>query len=169
MALCVTISVFAVRLASPHCPSAPCLQVRRPDSSLYATTKRLQEEMCRQFYDADGLPIIVFRPDGIIDLRHGRQRAGAGASRKTVPLLEKPRVGSVCRYDIAYACRAAVLLQDGTADFEILHVATEDVSLPPAERASAFCNVGRCQTLLGVSFEHDLSHFATRQPAGARL
>ena len=143
--------------------------MRRPDSSLYAATKRLQEEMCRQIYDDVGLPIFVFRPDGIIDLRHGRQRDGAGASRKTAPLLERPRVGSVCRYDIASACRAAILLEDGEAEFEILHVATDDVSLPPGERASAFCNVGRLQALLGVSFEHDLSYFESGQSAGARL
>ena len=125
--------------------------------------------MCRQFYDDVGLPIIVLRPDGIMDLRHGRQRSGAGASRATAPLLERPRVGSVCRYDIADACRAAVLLPEGEADFEVLHVATDDVSLPPSERASAFCNVGRTQAVLGVSFEHDLSHFDSEQSSGARL
>jgi nucleoside-diphosphate-sugar epimerase len=134
--------------------------VRRPDASLYSSTKRLQEEMCRQFYDSDGLRIVVLRPDGIMDLRHDRQRDGAGASRKTAPLLEKPRVGSVCRYDIAAAAHAAVMLdQDGEADFEILHVATDDTSLPQAERASAFCNVGRTQQVLRCSFEHDLSRF----------
>ena len=40
----------------------PC---RRPDGSMYAIQKRLQEEMCRQFYDAAALPIIVLRPDGM--------------------------------------------------------------------------------------------------------
>ena len=54
--------------------------VRRPDASIYSVTKRLQEEMCRQFYDAEGLRIVVLRPDGIIDLRHGRSRdSGRGA------------------------------------------------------------------------------------------
>ena len=33
--------------------------VRRPDGSQYAVCKRLQEEMCRQFYDAYGSRIIV--------------------------------------------------------------------------------------------------------------
>ena len=46
--------------------------VRRPDCSLYSATKRLQEELCRQFYDADGLRTVVLRPDGIDDLRHGQ-------------------------------------------------------------------------------------------------
>ena len=38
----------------------------------------------------------------------------------------------------------------------MLHVATIDTSLPEGERATAFCNVGRTQRILGVSFEHDL-------------
>ena len=42
---------------------------------------------------------------------------------------------------------------------EILHVVTDDTSLPQAERASAFCNVRRTIDVLGVSFEHDLSAF----------
>ena len=68
------------------------------------------------------------------------------------------RLGSVCRYDIAAAARAAVLIDD-RADFEILHVATVDTGLPHSERASAVCNVGRTMSVLGVSFEHDLSRF----------
>ena len=43
-------------------------EIRRPDGSLYAVTKRLQEEMCRQFFDAFALPIIVLRPAYIVDL-----------------------------------------------------------------------------------------------------
>ena len=42
--------------------------VRRPDGHLYAVYKRLQEEMCRQFFDAFALPIIVLRPAYIVDL-----------------------------------------------------------------------------------------------------
>ena len=34
-------------------------EVRRPDGSLYAVCKRLQEEMCRQIHEAFGLPIVV--------------------------------------------------------------------------------------------------------------
>jgi hypothetical protein len=124
--------------------------------------------MCRQFVDSDGLPIVVLRPDGIIDLRHGvRRTPDGGPGRSTTPLRggAPPRLGSVCRYDIAAACRAAV--QAGGAEdrpelevFECLHVAAEDTSLPRSERASAYCNVGRTAALLGVSFEHDLSAFA---------
>ena len=49
--------------------------------------------------------------------------------------------------------------------FEILHVATIDTSLPAAERASAFCNVQRTASLLGVSFEHDLSSYDAQPKA----
>ena len=54
---------------------------------------------------------------------------------------------------------------------EILHVVTDDTSLPQAERASAFCNVRRTMDVLGVSFEHDLSAFEEGAEGGeiARL
>lgn len=32
--------------------------------------------MCRQFYDASALPVIVLRPDGIMDLRTRSNRGG---------------------------------------------------------------------------------------------
>jgi len=139
--------------------------VRRPDTSLYSATKRLQEELCRQFHDSDGLPIVVLRPDGIMDLRHSLTRVGGqGSARGTAPIESRPGVGSVCRFDIAAACRGAI---DLGADhpFEVLHVATLDTSLPAAERASAFCNVQRTASLLGVSFEHDLSSYDAQPKA----
>ena len=98
--------------------------------------------MCRQFVDSDGLPIVVLRPDGIVDLRHGVRRSPAGGpGRCTVPLSEAPRLGSVCRYDIAAACRAAVLAgpESGLGALEVLHVAAEDTSVPASERASVMC------------------------------
>ena len=46
-------------------------EVRSKEGSLYGITKRLQEEVCRQFHDAYGLRIIVFRPCSIGDSRLG--------------------------------------------------------------------------------------------------
>ena len=121
-------------------------EVRRPDSSLYAVCKRLQEEMCRQFHDGYGLSIIVLRPDYIVDSRLGmgrhREKLGQGGS----PM----RTGWVCRHDLAQACRLA--LETDKVDFDVLHV----VGTPGADQT---CNVGRTREILGLEFKGDLEQY----------
>ena len=115
--------------------------VRRVDGSAYAVTKRLQEEMCRQFHEAYGLHIIVLRLDGIVDGRLGidqwRQK------------LEHCRNGCVCRHDVAEAVRLS--LENTTIDFDILHA----VGTREAEQT---CNVARTRQLLGLEF-NDLEQY----------
>lgn len=110
--------------------------VRRPDASQYAVCKRLQEEMCRQFYDAYGLSTIVLRPDYIVDTRidlgRGREELG------------KLSTSWVCRHDLAEACRLA--LETDAVDFDVFHV----VGPPEAE---AHCNVGHMREVLGLQFK----------------
>jgi len=115
--------------------------VRRPDGSLYAVTKRLQEEMCRQYYDAFGLSQVIFRPCTIID---SRLAMGKG-DRKLEPGAWN--VDWVCRHDIGEACKAAIEKRE--IDFEILHVAGS----PTAE---AHCNVARTREILNIDFKHTL-------------
>lgn len=62
----------------PGGPSSPGSGSRRftsdarsQEGDSYGVSKRLQEEMCRAFYDSHGLPIIILRPDGIFDSRLG--------------------------------------------------------------------------------------------------
>jgi nucleoside-diphosphate-sugar epimerase len=117
--------------------------VRRPDGSLYAVTKRLQEEMCRQFHDAFGLPIAVLRPCSIIDSR-------LGISKYRKPLQGGWSTGWVCRHDLAEACRRAAEVEGLT--FEVLHTAG------PAE-AEAHCNVARTREVLGMAFVGDLEQY----------
>ena len=121
-------------------------EVRRPDGSLYAVTKRLQEEMCRQFYDAYGLSIIVLRPDGIVD-----SRLGIGKGRdKLGPAGVRRRNGWVCRHDLAEACRLA--LESTTIDFDIFHtVGTSE--------ADETCNVARSREVLGLQYKGDLEQY----------
>jgi nucleoside-diphosphate-sugar epimerase len=120
--------------------------VRRPDGSLYAVTKRLQEEMCRQFHEAFGLRIIVLRPDYIVDSRLGigrhKEKLGPGGSRY--------RIGWVCRHDLAEAIRLA--LESQTIDFDVFHV----VGTPGAEKT---CNVARSQEVLGLTYRGDLEQY----------
>ena len=114
------------------------VNARRPDGGLYAVQKRLQEEMCRQFHDAHGLPVTVFRPDYIIDTR-----LGLGRHREDLRGQE-PSKGWVCRHEIALACRLAV---EKNVGFEILHVVNNTAG------QAGLCNVGRTESLLGMRFD----------------
>jgi len=120
--------------------------VRRPDGTLYAVCKRLQEEMCRQFHEAHGSRIIVLRPDYIVDSRIGigwaKEKLGPGGGRY--------RPGWVCRHDFSEACRLA-LEQDKTA-FDILHI----VGTPEAEKT---CNVARSREVLGLVYRDELEKY----------
>ena len=120
--------------------------VRRPDGSLYAVCKRLQEEMCRQFYDAFGLRIIVLRPDYIVD-----SRLGIGRHKETLgPGGTPTRNGWVCRHDLANACRLA--LESETIDFDIFHI----VGTPEADKT---CNVARARETLELRYNGNLEQY----------
>ena len=120
--------------------------VRRPDADIYAVTKRLQEEMCRQFHDAYGMRIIVLRPHYIMDSRLGmgrmREKLGPGGSTY--------QAAWVCRHDLAEACRLGV--ESTSIDFDIFHVA----GTPEAE---ATCNVRRSREVLGLEYRGDLNQY----------
>lgn len=120
--------------------------VRRPDGSLYAVCKRLQEEMCRQFHEAHGLSIVVLRPDYIVDSRLGigfsREKLGRGG-RET-------RNGFVCRHDLAEACRLA--LEHESLGFDVFHI----VGTAEADKT---CNVARSREVLGLTYRGDLERY----------
>ena len=115
--------------------------VRRPDGSLYAVTKRLQEEMCRQFYDAFKLSQVILRPCSIMDSRLRMDKYGRRLRS------DSWHVNWVCRHDVAEACRLATEKQG--IGFEILHVAG-------ASEAAHHCNVGRTREILGMTFTDSL-------------
>jgi len=113
-------------------------QVRSKEGDLYGITKRLQEEVCRQFYDAHGVRTIVLRPCSIGDSRLLIYRDGSPA---------RGGLGWVCRHDLAQACHLA--LENETVDFDILHTASH----PEADK---YCNVARSRELLGLEY---MGHF----------
>ena len=86
----------------------PAPKCARPDAGLYSVTKRLQEEMCRQYHDAFGMSIVVLRPCSIVDLRKGIDKQGARLQPGSWNL------SWVCRHDLAQACRLA-LEKEGSA------------------------------------------------------
>ena len=110
-------------------------EVRSKEQGLYGITKRLQEEMCRQFYDAYGLRIIVFRPCSIGDSRLGISRDGSTA---------RGGISWVCRHDLAEACHLA--LESDAGDFDIMHTASH----PDADK---HCNVARTRDILGLEYK----------------
>ena len=121
-------------------------EVRRPDGHPYAISKRLQEEMCRQYHEAHGLSIIVLRPDYIIDSRLGLGRM----KEKLGPEGARRANGWVCRHDVAEACRLA--MESDSIDFDIFHV----VGTPEAD---ANCNVARSREVLGLEYKGDLDQY----------
>ena len=94
--------------------------------------------MCRQIHEAFGLPIVVLRPDYIVD-----SRLGIGKYRE--PL--KIRNGLVCRHDLAEACRLA--LERDEVKFDVLHV----VGTPEADTT---CNTARGREVLGLEYKGNL-------------
>ncbi|MAE64860.1 MAG: hypothetical protein CMJ18_11380 [Phycisphaeraceae bacterium] len=120
--------------------------VRRPDGSLYAVTKRLQEEMCRQFHEAFGTSIVVLRPASIEDSRLGIRYNHARLGEEDGAL----NPGSVCRHDLAEACRLA--LESKTIDFDILHI----VGMPEADET---CNAARAREVLKLTCRGNLEQY----------
>ncbi|MBB29965.1 MAG: hypothetical protein CME25_13805 [Gemmatimonadetes bacterium] len=110
-------------------------EVRSKEGDLYGITKRLQEEMCRQYHDAYGLRIIVFRPCSIGDSRLGISRDGAPA---------RGGISWVCRHDLAEACHLA--LESEAIDFDIMHTASH----PDANK---YCNTPRSRDILGLQYK----------------
>jgi len=110
-------------------------EVRSKEGDLYGITKRLQEEVCRQYHEAHGLRIIVLRPCSIGDSRLGISRDGSPA---------RGGIGWVCRHDLAEACHLA--LENESIDFDIMHTASH----PEADQ---YCNVARSRELLGLQYK----------------
>jgi len=109
-------------------------EVRSKEGDLYGITKRLQEEVCRQYHDAYGLPIIIFRPCSIGDSQLGISRDGTPA---------RGGISWVCRHDLAEACHLA--LENETIDFDIMHTASN----PEADK---YCNTARSREILGLEY-----------------
>jgi nucleoside-diphosphate-sugar epimerase len=125
---------------------------RGPGKGLYPLTKRLQEEMCRSFWDAHRVPVIVLRPDCIVDAR-----TGVGRFREQLGVNAFTRNGWVCRHDLAQACRLALAAQaSGQLQFDIFHI----VGTPEAD---ATCNVARSREVLGLEYQGNLEQYRSEQ------
>ena len=70
---------------------------------LYDLTKRLQEEIARDFCETYGMNVVVLRAGHIVDGQKGVDPSG-----RSLPELNYCRGGWVCRYDLAVACVKAI-------------------------------------------------------------
>ena len=123
-------------------------EVRRPDWSQHAVSKRSQEEMCRLYSEAhDDASVFVLRADYIVDSRLGigRHREDLGTSGRVM------REGWVCRHDLAEACSLAVDAEG--SGLHVLHI----VGTPDAHKT---CNVSHATEVLGLEFKGDLTQYA---------
>jgi nucleoside-diphosphate-sugar epimerase len=114
-------------------------------SGMYAITKLLQEELCRNYALAHGLSIACLRiAGGIVCGRTGTYKEG-NPLRK-----EEYNEGWICRYDIAEACRLALLATD--IAFEIFYIGS-------TPELFARVNIQRTVERLGWHPAHDFQEY----------
>jgi len=106
---------------------------------LYDLTKRLQEEIARDFCATFGMSAVVLRAGHIVD-----GRAEVDPQGKPLSTLDYCRGGWVCRYDLARACLKALELS--WAGYHAFHVIG-------AAAARQHFNVARTERELGLAFE----------------
>jgi nucleoside-diphosphate-sugar epimerase len=111
----------------------------RHNDHLYDLTKRLQEEIARDFCDTFRMNTVVLRAGHIVDGRMGVDPAG-----RPLSTLDYCRGGWVCRHDLATACvKALELSAPGYSAFHVIG----------AIEALKHYDVERTQIELGLAFE----------------
>jgi uronate dehydrogenase len=114
--------VVLVSSAAVHLPpgAAPLTASEWRSSSdkdhLYDLTKRLQEEIARDFCDSFAMTAVVLRAGHLVDGRQGIDAAGTPLAQ-----VRYARGGWLCRHDLARAClRALRFSQSGYHAFHVI-------------------------------------------------
>lgn len=107
---------------------------------LYDLTKRLQEEIARDFCETFKMSAVVLRAGHIVD-----GRAGVDPKGRPLSTLAYCRGGWVCRYDLGGACVRALELD--TPGYQAFHVIG-------AEAARLHFDIERTERALGLVFEN---------------
>ena len=102
LARVVLLSAAPVHLAPEDCRPGRWSSSAGEDH-LYDLTKRLQEEVARDYCQTYGMTAIALRPGHIVD-----GRAGVDPKGRPLRQLAYCRSGWICRYDLARACRLAL-------------------------------------------------------------
>ncbi len=107
-------------------------------SPLYDLTKRLQEEIAKDYCETHGMNAVVLRAGHIVDGRRETDLKG-----RPLSTLDYCRGGWVCRYDLANACLKA--LESRKEGYHAYHVVGSD-------GARRRFDIDRTETELGVVF-----------------
>ena len=138
----VLVSSAAVHLAPITSRLLDARSDWRSDSGpghLYDLTKRLQEEIARDFCETFAMSAVVLRAGHIVD-----GRAKVDARGRPLETLDYTRGGWVCRHDLARACLAALRFEStGYHAFHVIgsRAARDRFDIDRTERELGF----RCQ------------------------
>lgn len=115
------------------------------EDHLYDLTKRLQEEIARDFAETFGMNVVVLRVGHIVDSRSGLDPRG-----RRLQDLEYCRGGWVCRYDVAGAWLRA--LEAGLDGYNAFHVIG-------ASSARSHFDIARTERVLGFTCRASFGEF----------
>lgn len=122
---------------------------------LYDLTKRLQEEIARDFCETFGMAAVTLRAGHIVDGELGVDQMGRPLSE-----VEYARGGWVCRYDLAHACRLALAVPlRGYAAFHVVG----------SLEAAARFDIERTEQELGLTFGERFEGYPPRSPWSGAL
>lgn len=119
---------------------------------LYDLTKRLQEDIARNYAETFGMDVITLRAGHIVDGR--TQQTSRGQNLREVSYC---RGGWVCRYDLAQAVARALTYEQ--AGYDAFHIIGDT-------RAHQLFDVQRTIDDLGVEFSVDFSDY---EPAADQI
>ncbi len=115
----VLISSAAVHLpheGAPVCNALTDWRSSPKGDHLYDLTKRLQEEIAKDFCETFGMQVVVLRAGHIVD-----GKKSVDAKGRDLASLDYCRGGWVCRYDLAQAClKALEVPSTGYAAFHVI-------------------------------------------------
>ena len=103
---------------------------------LYPLTKELQEVMCRHYFQAYGLSVVIIRIWSAVDSHLQTNRDGRPLTPGSYSF------GLVCRYDVGKACKLA--LEHPHLTFDIFHI------MPTAE-GRRYSDHDRVEQVLGLA------------------
>ena len=114
---------------------------------LYDLTKRLQEEIAKDFCVTFGMSTVTLRAGHIVD-----GRAGVDPHGRPLAQVDYARGGWVCRYDLARTCVQALAYP--RSGYDAFHV------IGSREAAKRF-DVGRTERALGFAFAERFDRYAS--------
>jgi nucleoside-diphosphate-sugar epimerase len=141
----VLISSAPVHLAAEGIGSAAAWKSAAGEDHLYDLTKRLQEEIARDYAETFAMDSLVLRAGHLVDAREGCDARG-----RSLDDLNYCRGGWVCRHDLAAAVERSLV-----APLTGFHV----FNIVGARSARARFDVKRAETMLGLRIREGFERY----------